>query len=289
MAVDRLKLLVDQYGFTLPEDLFQSFDVLKRLKPLEPLKGLSETLDVHLVGPFEVLAGRFDKTPPQTEMLLHWRFRSDPPELFTVAVRGEDEMHWGYWLKNPTLEPPTDCLIAGCSPHFRMFPQPVDNSFLGMVRLLLEMDYSRLKELESLGVMMDPEKDQLAKLNRLRDQIGRFVGKHPSWASPETGEDWFLKHSPKLRPLRKRVDNPPTTFTAALSRVDQHLIARETTLALRLVQFLWPKLTPKREEELWPRLEEIYQQSNAPILVELCQLAIRHSKREWVDIAEMEL
>ena len=289
MAVDRLKLLVDQYGFAFPEDLVQSFEVLKRLKPLEPLKCLAETLDVHLVGPFEVLAGRFDKTAPRKEMLLHWRFRTDPPELFTVAIRGEDEMHWGYWLKNPTLIPDPDCLIAGGSPHIRMFPQPVDTSFLGVVRLLLEMDFSRLNELNSLGVMMDPEKDQLAKLNRLRDQIGRFVGNHPSWTSPQTGEDWFLRHSPKLRPLRKRVDNPPTTFTTALSRIDQHLAAGETNLALRLVQFLWPKLTPRREAELWPRLDEIYQQSKQPILHELCHLAIRHSQREWVDIAELEL
>ncbi len=289
MAVDRLNLLVDQYGFTFPEDLAQSFDVLKRLKPLEPLKCLTDTLDIHLVGPFEVLAGRFDKTPPRDEMLLHWRFRTDPPELFTIAVRGEDEMHWGYWLKNPSNGTNPDCLIAGCSPHFRMFPQSVDKTFLGVVRLLLEMDFARLNELESLGVMMDPEREQVAKLNRLRDQIGRFAGKHPSWTSPQTGEEWFLGHSPKLRPLRRRVANPPTTFTEALSRIDQHLIAKETNMALRMVQFLWPKLTPRREEELWPRLEELYQQSNQPILAELCQLAIRHSQREWVDIAEMEL
>ncbi len=293
MAVDRLKLLLDLYGFPFPEDLAQSFEVLKRIKPLEPLKCLAETLDVHLVGPFEVLAGRFDKIPPLSAMLLHWRFRTDPPELFTLAVRGEDEMHWGYWLNDPDANNPAknrqpDSIIAGGSPHFRIYPQPVDRTFLGVVRLLLEVEYARLQELDSLGLVMGQERDQIAKLSRLRDLIGRLAIKHQSWTSAAIGEDWLLGFTTKIRPLRKKVENPPTLFSVALSRIDQHLENNEPNKALLLIQFLWPKMNPKREREIWPRLQEIYQMTNRPILGKICQVSEQYSQRGWLDISEME-
>ncbi|MCY2944054.1 MAG: DUF2228 domain-containing protein [Planctomycetota bacterium] len=293
MAVDRLKLLADLYGFPFPEDLALSFEVLKKVKPLEPLKCLSDALDVHLVGPFEVLAGRFDKIVPLNEMLLHWRFRTDPPELFTVAVRGEDEMHWGYWLKDPKAQDRSKTghegsTIACGSPHVRIYPQPVDRTFLGVVRLLLEVDHARVQELDSLGVMMEGEREQFTKLSRLRDTIGRYSGSHPAWISKATGEEWLLGFTALTRPLRKKVADPPTLFTVALSRIDQHLLSNEPNEALQLVQFLWPKMNPKREEEIWPRLREIYQMTNRSVLGKICQMTEQYSQRTWVDIAEME-
>ena len=61
-----------EYGFDFPDDFYRFWEFANRLSPLEPLRAL-EDLDIHLVGPFEVLAGRFDGRVPRHSLLLHWR------------------------------------------------------------------------------------------------------------------------------------------------------------------------------------------------------------------------
>ena len=48
------------YGFDFPEDFFRFWEFVNRLQPLEPLRALDDH-SIQLVGPFEILAGRFDK------------------------------------------------------------------------------------------------------------------------------------------------------------------------------------------------------------------------------------
>ena len=59
---DQLRAL---YGFDFPDDLFRFWEFVNRLKPLDPLHALSESLGLALVGPFDVLSGRFDSRRPQ--------------------------------------------------------------------------------------------------------------------------------------------------------------------------------------------------------------------------------
>ncbi|HVS39319.1 MAG TPA: hypothetical protein VMS17_27425, partial [Gemmataceae bacterium] len=54
---DQLRSL---YGFDFPDDLFRFWEFVNRLAPLEPLTALYATARLHLAGPFDVLAGRFD-------------------------------------------------------------------------------------------------------------------------------------------------------------------------------------------------------------------------------------
>ena len=54
-----------------------------------------------LVGPFEVLSGRFDGRSPRLSPLLHWRYYLDPPEFSTVLAGAVDRFHYGYYLDNP--------------------------------------------------------------------------------------------------------------------------------------------------------------------------------------------
>src|SRR5262249_33818213 len=92
------------YGFDFPEDFFRFREFASRLRPLEPLAVLTEVVPVHLVGAFEVLAGRFDGRTPKFHQLLHWRYYRDPPEFFTVLAGGGDGLHWGYYLDDPATK-----------------------------------------------------------------------------------------------------------------------------------------------------------------------------------------
>lgn len=89
-----------EYGFDFPDDFFRFWDFACRLRPLDPLKAFADTLSVVLVGPFEVLSGRFDGRVPRHSLLLHWRYHDDPPEFFTVMA-DDDGLHWGYYLDDP--------------------------------------------------------------------------------------------------------------------------------------------------------------------------------------------
>ncbi len=101
----RRQELRDLYGLDFPDDFFRFWQFVNRLRPLEPLNALDESLGITLVGPFEVLAGRFDKQKPRRSMVLHWRYYNDPPEFFTVLAGDTDGLHWGYYWDD-SREPP---------------------------------------------------------------------------------------------------------------------------------------------------------------------------------------
>lgn len=90
-----------EYGFEFPDDFYRFWEFVSRLAPLDPLHALTDTLDLTLVGPFEVLAGRFDGRVPRHSLLLHWRYHDDPPEFFTVLASGSQGFHYGYFLDDP--------------------------------------------------------------------------------------------------------------------------------------------------------------------------------------------
>lgn len=94
-----------EYDFPFPDDLFRFWEFVTRLAPLDPLNALADAIDLVLVGPFEVLAGRFDGRVPRHSLLLHWRYHDDPPEFFTVLASGEEGFHHGYYLDDPEQLP----------------------------------------------------------------------------------------------------------------------------------------------------------------------------------------
>lgn len=60
---------------------------------------LKDTLDLKLVGPFEILAGahKISKSP-QPNFHLHWRYFYDPPEFQTILLGSDaSQHHIGYY------------------------------------------------------------------------------------------------------------------------------------------------------------------------------------------------
>jgi hypothetical protein len=173
------------YGFDFPNDFFHFWEFVNRLRPLEPLNALHEVLDITLVGPFEVLSGRFDGRMPRYSQLLHWRYYDDPPEFFTVFAGNTDGLHWGYYLDDPRRG-------AGCVAYYYArdaFELSVsgDNLFEAM-RLQLEMLWRDTEEYrdEDPDYADDYEED-LRKLDALRPRLQKYA----TGDRPETGDEYF--------------------------------------------------------------------------------------------------
>jgi hypothetical protein len=194
--MDRRRQLRDLYGFDFPEDLFLFWEFACRLRPLEPLSVLAEVAHAHLVGPFEVLAGRFDGRTPRFSQHLHWRYYADPPELFTVMTGGIDGLHWGYYLDDPAAG-------AGCvafyyaSDAFELMADG-DTLFEAM-RLLLEEIYRDCDDYaESDPDHTEDYEAQKRQIDRLRKALLTYLADD----RPETGEEYvqkYLGHSSRNR------------------------------------------------------------------------------------------
>lgn len=69
----------------MPDDFYKLFEYCQTLKPEDPLNAF-DNIGLVLVGPFEVLAGKFEgvKRKPE-EYLRHWRYYYDPPEVQVIS------------------------------------------------------------------------------------------------------------------------------------------------------------------------------------------------------------
>src|SRR5262245_1106640 len=182
----RRQRLRAEYGFDFPEGLYRFWAWANRLAPLAPLTALSEALEITLVGPFEVLAGRFDGRVPRHSLLLHWRYYDDPPELFTCLAGSSDGLHWGYYLDDPAAG-------EGCVASYfarDAFELSVDGDDLfEAVRLQLEYlqgDYEAYREMEE-GT--DGAKVYEVTLEKMADLRERLM-KEATGDRPETGEEY---------------------------------------------------------------------------------------------------
>jgi hypothetical protein len=180
--------LRELYGFDFPDDFYRFWAFANRLRPLDPLHALREPLGVRLVGPFEVLSGRFDGRTPRLSPLLHWRYYADPPEFFTVFAGG-DGLHWGYFLDDPAAG-------SGCVADYyaaESFELSDDGGTpFEAVRLELEYVYSD----HEIDLGWDKEnatyhQEGLHKLDALRESVGRYA----TADRPEVGEAYTDKYA----------------------------------------------------------------------------------------------
>jgi hypothetical protein len=220
---DRLALVRRLYGFDFPADLAEFWTFACRLRPLEPLRAL-EDIGITLVGPFEVLEGRFDGRTPLLSQLLHWRYHSDPPEFFTVLY-GSSGLHWGYYLDEPRTG---EGCVASYYAADALEIAPEGDTLFEAVRLHLEMQYRDCREDESVGLA---HAEEARALDRLRQRLLAMA----TGDRPETGQDYE-----ELYPACSR----RTTRVVAATRDGMGIVVPEG--AYRPLSL--------RDKQLWTRL-----------------------------------
>jgi hypothetical protein len=184
----RCRRLRELYGFDFPDDFFAFWDFACRRRPLEPLAALAEAAGGHLVGPFEVLAGRFDGRSSRFSQYLHWRYYNDPPEFFTVWAGLGDGLHFGYFLDDPRS-------TAGCIASYYaadVFEMSTDGDTLfEAVRLVLEERYQDAE----LDRSYFPERAaEVEAAMRDLDKLRAALCRAATAERPETGEDYVAKY-----------------------------------------------------------------------------------------------
>jgi hypothetical protein len=310
------------YGFDFPDDLYRFWDFANRLRPLEPLAAL-EPLDLHLVGPFDVLAGGFDGRLTRFSQLLHWRYANDPPEFFTVLSGAEDGLHWGYYLDEPGE--PGGC-VASYYAHDVLELSADGETLFEAVRMVIEQRYD---DVESAGWRKPDEDDesllphtrplsaaqgrQLSELDRIRSRLMAYA----TAERPECAAEYEEKYqgvctrdervlAPTLdgmgivapgdtyRPLsldggklRKRLQSAKGTV-ALVEEARQALRDGYPATALKLGKDLWALGGPERTEYAYELLDAAYAALRRPVLREVLRVHRANRDLPCVDILEME-
>lgn len=92
----------------MPQDFYDFWAFCESLNKHNPEDALQNLLGLHLVGPFDVVAGKLrnGSVKNKDEFLRHWRYFYDPPEMLTV-IRGNDQTmyHLGYFRDDPNEMP----------------------------------------------------------------------------------------------------------------------------------------------------------------------------------------
>jgi len=106
---DEAKLRVkieEKFMVKMPEDFYLFWQFCKEQNHEKPLEALLPTLNLRLVGPFDLLANHVDEDAAKEEdWLNHWRFYFDPPEFQTMLADEESTFHIGYFRDTPDEAP----------------------------------------------------------------------------------------------------------------------------------------------------------------------------------------
>jgi hypothetical protein len=99
LRVDIRDVVRQAFLVEMPEDFYMFWDFCCSLDAENPSGALQSEVGLQLVGPYDVIAGKFDGVDPNSvNYHLHWRYFYDPPELLTV-FSGEEKssFHMGYF------------------------------------------------------------------------------------------------------------------------------------------------------------------------------------------------
>ena len=305
---DQLRRL---YGFDFPDHLFRFWEFVNRLRPLDPVGALWDALEIRLVGPFEVLSGRFDFRTPRLSPLLHWRYYLDPPEFFTVVSGSVDKLHWGYYFDDAPGQ-------AGCVASYYgndVFELSADGDDLfAAMRLQLESNYWTEEEDRADDPQYaDEHEDRLRHLRELRPHLMRWG----TGDRPEIGQAYAEKYESavtrnvavvaatcdglgvvappatyrplslpdkKLRSLLRKQDDPRELVEEAR----QALRDGYPATALKLGKELWPLYGDRKTEYAYELLDAAYQALGRDVLRRVLRTHREHRELSSVDIFDAE-
>jgi hypothetical protein len=188
----RRRQLRELYGFDFPEDLFRFWGFVNRLMPLEPWNALRDATGLTLVGPFEVLAGRFDGRTPRYDQRLHWRYYADPPEFFTVLAGDVDGVHWGYYLDDPARG---EGCVASYYANGALELETAGDNLFEAVRLEMEYHYRDCEEYRA----EDPDNaDAYESVLREIDALRECLQRYATGDRPEVGEVYTERYRSRI-------------------------------------------------------------------------------------------
>ncbi|XP_002738599.1 histone PARylation factor 1-like, partial [Saccoglossus kowalevskii] len=126
---------------------------------------LLEPLGLQLVGPFDILAGKFKKHKGKRPCyVLHWRYYYDPPEFMTV-IKGDDtsQYHLGYYRDDPSEMP---AFVASNSANKNSVLAKEAENLFGAVKLCI---------VNKLNLAKDKKKK--TSLNKLHESLLKWTKK----------------------------------------------------------------------------------------------------------------
>ncbi|CAK1544690.1 unnamed protein product [Leptosia nina] len=103
----------------MPDDFFKFYECLN--EESSSIEHLMASVNLEMIGPFDLLLGKLPKLDNKDLYLVHWRFFYDVPEFQAVLKKkGKSELHIGYFRDNPNDKPvflakndsSKDCIIT---------------------------------------------------------------------------------------------------------------------------------------------------------------------------------
>ncbi len=287
-----------EYGFDFPDDFHRFWEFANRLAPLEPLRAL-EPLGMALVGPFEVLAGRFDGRVPRHSLLLHWRYYDDPPEFFTVLAGRGDGLHWGYYLDDPDRG--EGCLASYYARDAYELSVDGDTLFEAL-RLHLEYGHAEEEDAGSQEVLAELRQRLMKYGSGDRPEVGeeyteRYAGvsRREERVVAETMEGMGIVVPPdRYRPLSLARRKLWATLRRSRDPIDLVEQARTALAlgypgtALQLGKDLWATTGPRRTAYAVELLDSAYAALGRETLRRVLQTHVANRELESVDILEGE-
>jgi hypothetical protein len=311
---DRRADLREHYGVEFPDEIFVVWELARSMSPRDPRSAFwIEPFNVSLHGPFDVLAGAFDRKKPNLSALLHWRFTFDPPEFFTIACGDVDGLHWGYWFDDAAGAG----WVASYYTNDAYELEPCGRTFGEALRRHLESCWAGVKaNIDDDPDAADAYRRELEALEKVRARIAPLG----TGARPETGEKYMRKYDcSKAR--RKQTVTPtkdgmgivaPKKAFEPVSVADEDLDAaihkagsrRELIAeaeraiaegrpakALKIAKELWVRGTatrPEIEGASYPLLIAAYEALGRPALAEVVRVHAKDRRRPSVDIFEQQ-
>lgn len=274
------------FGFAPPEDFALLWEFARLQNPEDPTHAF-EIDDVTLVGPFDVLAGRFDKMKPRYDPCLHWRFFGDPPEFVTLLDGANDGLHWGYVVEEAGVEPVG---LAGYYAYddVNFFGTPT--SLLGLVREgIVSRQDTHQRDASYFPEDAEEYLENAAECQQLLDAIDAFGVKHNIDLETETEIDLIDQCNdpvPLAFPAPENFFQLPELAEGWIQELMEQAFT-ETEARLCIGRFLWHwhHNGNKRIEDLaFSLLQDSYQKLGSSFHLHVLKQHKKHRHRASLDV-----